>query len=353
MNPQKTAFKVADFVTWQKANSLSLSPHFQRRSVWKPGAKSYLIDTILRDFPIPIIFLRDRGTDPKTFEPKREVVDGQQRLRTVLSFVAPTLLPDFDPIRDDFTVSKAHNIEVAGKTFAHLDPVNQQAILNYEFSVQVLPSSMDDREVVQLFRRLNSTNYTLNKQELRNASFFGYFKSSALLLSTEQLHRWRSWGTFTDDDISRMHEVELTSECMASIIEGKIAGKAPLRLDKIYRDFDAECPHLSEIARRFKAPMNAIANNFAIAHPNSPLLRKRLIYVFILVVADALFTLSTPVSKRCLVKTLPTTVWDKLGKSSEAIVKRTAPSHVLQATDRRSTNPKERHLLFDFLRKCF
>ena len=353
MNPQTTAFKVADFVTWQKANSLSLSPHFQRRSVWKPGAKSYLIDTILRGFPIPIIFLRDRGTDPKTFEPKREVVDGQQRLRTVLSFVAPTLLTNHDPYRDDFVVSKAHNTEVAGKTFAGLDPVNQQAILNYEFSVQVLPSSMDDREVVQLFRRLNSTNYTLNKQELRNASYFGYFKSSALLLSTEQLHRWRLWGTFTDDDVSRMHEVELTSECMAAIIEGAISGKASTRLDKTYRDLDAEFPHLNEVSRRFRASINAIADNFAAIYPNSPLLRKRLIYTFILVVADALFTLSTPVSKRCLVKKVQASTWEQLGKASNAIGKRSAPSGVLQATDRRSTNPKERRLLFDFLRQCF
>jgi len=183
MSLQKTAFKVADFVSWQKAKSLVLSPRFQRRSVWKPGAKSYLIDTILRDFPVPIIFLRDLGTDPKTFEPRREVVDGQQRLRTILSFVAPSLLPDFDKERDDFYVLKAHNVEAANKKFSDLDIPSQQAILNYEFSVQVLPSTMDDREVVQLFRRLNSTNYTLNKQELRNATYFGLFKSIALLLS--------------------------------------------------------------------------------------------------------------------------------------------------------------------------
>ena len=59
MSLQKTSFKVADFVSWQKSKALELSPRFQRRSVWKPGAKSYLIDTILRDFPVPIIFLRD------------------------------------------------------------------------------------------------------------------------------------------------------------------------------------------------------------------------------------------------------------------------------------------------------
>jgi hypothetical protein len=42
---QKTFYRVGDFVSWQKAGTLELSPAFQRRSVWKPGAKSFLIDT--------------------------------------------------------------------------------------------------------------------------------------------------------------------------------------------------------------------------------------------------------------------------------------------------------------------
>lgn len=48
MSVTKTVFKVGDFVSWQKAGQLQLSPKFQRRSVWKKGAKSYLIDTIAR-----------------------------------------------------------------------------------------------------------------------------------------------------------------------------------------------------------------------------------------------------------------------------------------------------------------
>jgi len=45
---QKTFFKIADFISWQKNGQLKLSPEFQRRAVWKPGAKSYLIDTIVK-----------------------------------------------------------------------------------------------------------------------------------------------------------------------------------------------------------------------------------------------------------------------------------------------------------------
>jgi hypothetical protein len=88
----KTHYKVCDFVTWAKAGTLILSPSFQRRSVWPTGAKSFLLDTIVRGLPIPIIFLREQKTDLDSLEPKREVVDGQQRIRTVLAFLAPRLV---------------------------------------------------------------------------------------------------------------------------------------------------------------------------------------------------------------------------------------------------------------------
>src|SRR5271170_8098247 len=83
----RTQYRVGDFVAWQRDGALELNPNFQRRPVWKKGAKSYLIDTILRALPMPIIFLRDLRADLKTFKAKRDVVDGQQRIRTILSFV--------------------------------------------------------------------------------------------------------------------------------------------------------------------------------------------------------------------------------------------------------------------------
>lgn len=56
----KTVYKVSDFLSWQKAGSLVLSPSFQRRPVWEAGAKSFLIDTVVRGLPMPIIFLREQ-----------------------------------------------------------------------------------------------------------------------------------------------------------------------------------------------------------------------------------------------------------------------------------------------------
>jgi hypothetical protein len=348
---QKTFFTVANFISWQKTKSLVLAPKFQRRSVWKVGAKSFLIDTIVRNFPIPIIFLRDKRTDPNTLESMREVIDGQQRLRTVLSYVAPELLPDFVPARDGFTVKKTHNKDLADKKFSDLDPDTKLKILDFQFSVHVLPSDTDDRQVIEIFRRMNSTNYNLSKQELRNALYFGEFKSSAYLLAEEQYHRWTRWNVFDDDAIARMVEVEFTSECMVSMLDGKIGGKSASRIDKAYENFDEKFIMRPELERRFRFVMEQVATHFDSDFADLVFLDKRLIYTFLLFVYDLSIGLSTPMTKRTKGKALKAEQISAIKTASERIKKRTAPENVLVSTDRRTTNPKERGILFNYLKK--
>jgi hypothetical protein len=134
---------VATFQIASSESGVSASP------VWPRGAKSFLIDTILRGIPMPIVFLRER-TNLKALEPQREVVDGQQRLRTIISFVQPELLADFNEQRDAFTIDEAHNADLAGKSFAELPSGLRQRILDYDFSVHILPSDTEDREVLQI-----------------------------------------------------------------------------------------------------------------------------------------------------------------------------------------------------------
>jgi uncharacterized protein with ParB-like and HNH nuclease domain len=128
MNIKHQEFKVSDFLSWQREGSLELSPSFQRRPVWKPSAKSYLVDTVARGLPVPIIFIRER-INLTTQTTIREVVDGQQRLRTLFSFRDRGSLSDFDINRDSFSVSAQHNKELAGKKFAELNDSTKRGSL--------------------------------------------------------------------------------------------------------------------------------------------------------------------------------------------------------------------------------
>src|SRR5690242_16444075 len=100
------SYSIADFLEWHANNLLDLSPKFQRRGVWTRAAKSFLIDTILRGKPMPKVLLTQNLIGKKNV---RTVVDGQQRIRTILEFVA-----------GGFTVLSTHNAEHGRKRFSEL-----------------------------------------------------------------------------------------------------------------------------------------------------------------------------------------------------------------------------------------
>ena len=51
--PRRAEYTPLDFSQWQAGNSLSLSPKFQRRGVWKPAARSFFVDSLLKGMPVP------------------------------------------------------------------------------------------------------------------------------------------------------------------------------------------------------------------------------------------------------------------------------------------------------------
>ncbi|HEX6177574.1 MAG TPA: DUF262 domain-containing protein [Thermoanaerobaculia bacterium] len=250
MKITRTMYKVSDFLAWQRGGQLDLRPPFQRGSVWSARAKSYFIDTLLRGFAVPIIFLQDE-TDPRTYAIRRLVVDGQQRLRTVLAYIDPDCLNDADD-NDEFTILSIHNSDFSGKRFSQLPPGARQRILGFELSVHVLPPTTSSQVLLETFARMNSTGVKLNEQELRNATYFGAFKQMVYELAYEQLERWLRWRVFSRQQIARMKEAELTSELLLLMKSG-IAGRNQLTIDDAYRDMEDEVSFAIEARRRYRA----------------------------------------------------------------------------------------------------
>ena len=349
-NVTKTLYKVSDFLNWQRSGLLILSPKFQRRSVWRPGPKSYLMDTIIKGYPIPIIFLREQKTDLSTLQHKREVVDGQQRIRTFLSFIDPLCLgKQYDPARDAFEIKRAHNREFSGKGFHQLPDDVRQSILDYEFSVQILPSSIGDRQVIQIFARMNATGFKLNSQELRNARFFGEFKSSMYRLAEEQLPRWEKWRIFTWDNIARMEEVEVTSEFAQLMLNG-ITGRSQKALDNLYKSKDVNYPEKSEVERRFQVVMDLLDDSVSEELPDTIFRKRPLFYALFAVIYDKAYGIGSRL-KRDKAKPLPGGLSRELVRVSELIDSGGGPEGVRKALERRTTHPASRKTVIAYLRK--
>src|SRR6266581_8594606 len=68
-----------------KAGRLALRPPFQRKPVWTDKQRSFLIESVLMDIPIPEVYVQVTQAEDGTEQ--YGVVDGQQRLRTILQFI--------------------------------------------------------------------------------------------------------------------------------------------------------------------------------------------------------------------------------------------------------------------------
>jgi len=241
-------YSVRDFEEWKAKGELELAPKFQRRSVWSDKARSYLMDTVIRGKPIPKIYMR-QDTNPKTRRTIREVVDGQQRLKTVLIF-----------LDDAFKISKTHNEEYGGKYFSELDIGTQKDILKYEFAVDLL-EDMPDQEIYDVFARLNTYAATLNPQELRHARFFGEFRSSVYLLANEFNTFWQANDIFSPKKILRMAEAELVSELLIAIIDGIHAGEKRV-ITSFYEKYDDTYALRKANEKKFRHTIDTIGRIF-------------------------------------------------------------------------------------------
>lgn len=344
----RTQFKLSDFIGWQRDGSLRLSPSFQRRPVWKPDAKSFLVDTVVRGLPVPVIYLRER-LDLERQETVREVVDGQQRLRTLLGFVNEALLKDFDPERDRFVVRKLHNPDISGIPFSELDDSLKKRILSYQFSTHTLPTGIEDREVLQMFARLNATGVKLNAQELRNAEWFGLFKTIMYDLALEQLDNWRTWGVLSEDQIARMKEVEITSDLVLNMLQG-LTGKTQERIDEMYKKYDESFSQATVVKDRFRKVMTVIETLMARALADSVYTSEVHFFSLWIYLYDVMWGLGSKMDKR-RPQPLPSDLSSKLVRVSETFRSQTVPVDVLDAVQRASADLGRRQTRLKYMHK--
>lgn len=142
-------------------DEVHLNPAWQRGLVWSPSKQALLIDSILRGYDISMIFLRK-------IEPMAsynyEVVDGQQRLRSLWNYFDGELaLPtDFDNVG---------KFDIGGKKYYDLPKTLRDQITGFRVVVAFVEDAQEP-EVSRLFSRMQM-GVRLNPAELRNASQTG------------------------------------------------------------------------------------------------------------------------------------------------------------------------------------
>lgn len=261
--PRRAEYTPADFLAFRESGTLDITPKFQRRGVWSQAQRSYFMDSLLRGMPVPPLYLREtQSEDGKKM--LRQVIDGQQRLRAVTDYVD-----------GKFAISRSIPGDWAGRRFAGLDPAEQDQIKNYHFSAEVF-QGISDAEVLDIFARMNTHSIQLNSQELRNGKWFGFFKQSCYSLAHEHIEFWRRHKIFTERNIARMNEVELTSELVILEMAGLQDKKGSL--NECYGEYDESFPDQRMYEDRFRATIDVIESAVGNSLKDTEFRRRALFY---------------------------------------------------------------------------
>lgn len=202
INP--TTYSVTWFKDRKNESSLVLKPPYQRKPVWTYRQKAYLIDTIIKKYQIPEIYVhRVTDDDGRSIY---NIVDGQQRVRSILEFIDGEV-----PLSEDY------NPEYADYEFKDLPGDIRRHILNHILYVREITDASEE-EVRNLFKRMNLNVVALNSQELRHATYSGEFIRLMEEIAEDEF--WAENKIVTPNEIRRMKDVEFISDLFVSMIHG-------------------------------------------------------------------------------------------------------------------------------------
>lgn len=177
-------------------------PPFQRDYVWRQPEASKFIESLLLGLPVPGIFF---ATDPDTN--KQLVIDGQQRLKTLLFFYEGFFNPRLEDTKQRvFSLVKVQK-PFEGKTYKTLDEADRirldTSIIHATTVKQSAPPG-DDTSLYHIFERLNSGGRRLTDQEMRLALYHG-----ALIERIKVLNSFEGWRRIFGKVHTRLKDQEL------------------------------------------------------------------------------------------------------------------------------------------------
>ncbi|KAL7576755.1 hypothetical protein ACA910_005670 [Epithemia clementina (nom. ined.)] len=174
---------------WVNKGKLKLNPKYQRTYVWKEDRASRLVVTVLCNRLVPGIVLHEREKG------QYEVVDGKQRLTTLISFYLNGEQPKTAATTTTTTTTTHYGNAAAaaayvnsftrlskldenynalnGLAFADLSKERQQVFEDYQIACSIIPHKAKKEDVFSCYEDINSGGEDLSAQQLRRAVYYG------------------------------------------------------------------------------------------------------------------------------------------------------------------------------------
>lgn len=251
---KSTNLTISEYYENYRDRKYRFDTSYQRNSsIWSEDKCSFLIDSILKNYPMPAVFLRPLvGEDGRT---SYDVVDGKQRLQTIVKFIEGDV-PLTDSFAEDAFIDGSDRFvaeRISGLTFSEIRQSEEfssyvRQFWNYTINVELLYEEDEDL-IASVFDRLNRNGEPLTKQELRKAR---YSKSQLWQTITAA----DECGFFADKlkrlNSQRMEDLEFISELYFLIIEGRLLDSTPDVLDSLYEKYNNDTVRIAQAENFFQ-----------------------------------------------------------------------------------------------------
>lgn len=262
-------------------NKLVVNRKYQRKLVWTLSEKQSLIDSLIKDYPIPLILFADASVGGNAYY---EIMDGMQRLNAIFAFI-DNVFPVNDKFFDTEEFSRAKQAAEAGLFMPaqrhqaqFISPETCADILDYQLAVTIFPIDSEE-QVTDVFGRINSGGRQLSAQEKRQAGMVDEFSmlvrqlgseirgdssreklplsempeisidstrlDMGYALKAEEIF-WCKQGILWTKQLRDSEDEEMIADICASIIQGEPIARSKDLLDSIY---DPSTPEYEKFQR--------------------------------------------------------------------------------------------------------
>lgn len=249
LNRDSNSISIANLYENHVAGKIDYNPSFQRESIWTEEKQSFLIDSILRNYPIPPIFLRQR-IDDLTGKTSYEVIDGKQRLTSIMKFIKNEI-----PVSSEEEPSdEEYESKIAGLYFKELDDTSlgreyKKNYWRYHIPIEYIDTESDEI-IKHIFDRLNRNGEPLTGQELRNAKYNQkYIHKQIVKISLS-----KKWKVYLENlDLARMENGEFIAELIFETGEKKPLYATQEEIDAFYKKYSRKSDdEINRILKQFK-----------------------------------------------------------------------------------------------------
>lgn len=215
---------IGELLNLYRDNELDVHPEFQRVFRWTDTQKTRLIESILLGIPIPPIFVAQR-TDGVW-----DVVDGVQRLSTILQFVGvlkdedeklvtPLVLEEtkFLPsLKNKKWPRKKSEEDDQSEDTDVFTPDQQRYIKRAKIDMNIVLKESDERSKYELFMRLNTGGSALTPQEVRNClMIMAYPETYEWINELSKSSDFADCTSLSENDVKEQYPMELVTRFLA------------------------------------------------------------------------------------------------------------------------------------------